>query len=371
VRVLAYSDSLEFSGAERAFTLVVEGLSERRGFDVAAAVPPGQLADELRPWCSAIHPLPRVRPRAGLSAFDPRLRRTARAAARASGAHVILANLPSAQAGTSGLVCGLPSVAFLHIAHSLADAGFVLGAVRDRLAARGLRRATRIIVPAPSVQSYLWRHWGVPADRVTWAPPPHRALARLTRTEARSQLGVSDQGRLVGIVGRVSAKQKGHDVLLRALSQLGDGDAGVELVVGGAGRDTDALRAFARELGVGDRVTFLGPLERPAELYCAVDALVIPSRFEGLPLVALEALALGVPGIASAVDGLADLWPSEWLVPAGDPRALALALTAMLGEDPAALRARAEAHWAEVEPVFGRGTVERFADALTLTLERA
>src|SRR5580658_10396177 len=170
MRVLAYADSLEFSGAERAFTLLVKGLGERAGFDLAAVAPAGRLADELAACCSAVHPLPRVPVRAGLSACDPRLWRGARAAARASGADVVLVNLPSAQAGTSGLAGAIPSVAFLHIASSLADAGFRLGAVRDRLAAPRVRSATRIVVPAPSVRRLLWERWGVPAERVAWAP---------------------------------------------------------------------------------------------------------------------------------------------------------------------------------------------------------
>jgi glycosyltransferase involved in cell wall biosynthesis len=363
MRVLAYADSLELSGAERAFALLVRGLSERVDLEVAAAVPSGGLADELASYCALVYRLPRVPLHAGLAAFDPRLRRGVRAAARAARADVVLANLPSAQSGTSGLASGLPSVAFLHIAHSLADAGFRLGPLRDRVAAPRLRRATRIVVPAPSVQRYLWERWGVPAERVAWAPAPSAEPRPMPRAEARAALGIGDERRLLGIVARVSLKQKGHDVLLRALPAVG-GD--VQLLVAGAGPDTGHLHALAGELGVAGRVTFLGAVPRPEVIYCAVDALVIPSRFEGLPLVALEALALGVPGIASAVDGLADLWPKEWLVPPGDPAALAGAIDALLGADPEALRRRAQAHWREVEPVFGRGTVERVADELAL-----
>ena len=366
MRVLAYADSLEFSGAERAFTLLVKGLGERAGFDLAAVAPAGRLADELGACCSAVHPLPRVPVRAGLSACDPRLRRGARAAARAAGAAVVLVNLPSAQAGTSGLAGGIPSVAFLHIASSLADAGFRLGAVRDRLAAPRVRNATRIVVPAPSVRRHLWERWHVPAARVAWAPPPFTELGTMPRAQARALLGVGDERRLLGVIGRLNIKHKGQDVLLRALAELCRDGVETDLVIAGTGRDGELLSALAGELGVGARVHFLGALARPEALYCAVDALVIPSRFEGLPLVALEALALGVPGIASAVDGLADVWPEEWLVPAGDAAGLAGALAALARSDPGALRARAREHWAEVAPVFGGGTVERFAQELEL-----
>ena len=363
MRVLAYADSVEFSGAELAFTLVVGALAARPEFELAAAAPAGALADELRRVCATVHELPHAPVRAGLSAFDPRLRRGAVAAARASGADVALVNLPSAEAGTSGLAAGVPTVAFLHIAASLADAGFRLGAVRDRVAGPRLRRATRVVVPAPTVRRHLWERWGIPADRVAWAPPPFRALQPADRAEARAAVGVGEDRRLVGIVGRVSVKQKGHDVLLRALTELGPE---VALVVAGAGRDTDRVLTLAAELGLRDRVVWLGAVRRPELVYCAVDALAIPSRFEGLPLVALEALALGVPGVASAVDGLTDVWPVEWRVPAGDPHALARGLAAVLDGDPAIARERARAHWAEVEPTFGRGSGERVARELAL-----
>ena len=366
MRVLAYADSLEFSGAERAFTLLVQGLAARGDFELSACAPPGRLADELRARGLTVHSLPEVPVRAGLTAFDPRLRARARAAAGSSHAELALVNLPSAEAGTAGLTLGLPSVASLHIANSLADAGFRLGAVRDRLAAPRVRSATRIVVPAPSVRRHLWQSWGVPAERVSWAPEAFVAPEAVPRASARERLGLPEDRRVVGIVGRLSVKQKGHDVLLGALARM---DPSVVLAVAGAGHDEDRVRSLARELGLASRVTLLGPLARPEQLYGAVDALAIPSRFEGLPLVALEALSLGVPGIASAVDGLEDLWPAAWLVPPGDAASLAAALSGILAGDPAALRARARSHWAEVEPLFGRGTVEHFAHEMMAARE--
>jgi glycosyltransferase involved in cell wall biosynthesis len=66
----------------------------------------------------------------------------------------------------------------------------------------------------------------------------------------------------------------------------------------------------------------------------AIDALAIPSRFEGLPVIALEALAAGVPGIAADIDGIRDVWPAEWLCPPGDPGHLADGLGRLLNAGP-------------------------------------
>lgn len=73
-----------------------------------------------------------------------------------------------------------------------------------------------------------------------------------------------------------------------------------------------------------------------ADFLSAIDLVVIPSRFEGLPLIALEALTLGVPGVASSVDGLCDVWPPEWRVGAGDSSQLSAALERLLDTESAA-----------------------------------
>jgi glycosyltransferase involved in cell wall biosynthesis len=366
MRVLAYADSLEFSGAENAFMLLVRGLSAYDGIEVELAAPRGRLVDELSGDPVAVHALPAVPLRAGLSAKDPRLLMRARKFARDGSFDVVLANLPSAESGTVGLVAGPPAVGFLHIPHSLSQANFRLGWCRDQIARPRLKRAARIVVPAPSIQRHVTERWGIAPDLVSWAPEPFRPLEPVARERARAMLGLAEDVLAVGIAGRVSFKQKGHDVLLDAISRLNRAGVKVSLVVAGDGAGSERLRVQAGELGLADRVHLAGYLSNPAVLYCAVDALAIPSRFEGCPLVALEALQLSIPGVASRVDGLGDVWPPEWLVEPGDASALARALNSTLRADREQLRSRVAAHWQKIEPTFGRGTVQRFACVLEL-----
>jgi glycosyltransferase involved in cell wall biosynthesis len=133
-------------------------------------------------------------------------------------------------------------------------------------------------------------------------------------------------------VGRL-APQKGFDVLLDA---LGLAAGGTRLVVAGDGPDREALVARATHLGLGACVEFLGdvPRERVKRLLCGATAVVMPSRFEGNPLIALEAMQAGAPLVASDIPGL----PEELrdgvtgvLVRPEDPRALANALDRILG----------------------------------------
>jgi glycosyltransferase involved in cell wall biosynthesis len=141
--------------------------------------------------------------------------------------------------------------------------------------------------------------------------------------------------------------KKGHRFLLDALPLLGRDDVTLDLVGGGELRPE--LEAQAARLGLTGRVRFLGPLakEGVAELMRRADLLVLPSLHENLPVVLAEAMASGLPAVATRVGGVADLLDHEGagtLVSPGDPEALAEAIRGRLDAprpDPAELAARA------------------------------
>jgi glycosyltransferase involved in cell wall biosynthesis len=91
---------------------------------------------------------------------------------------------------------------------------------------------------------------------------------------------------------------------------------------------------LADSAGIGEVTYFPGAVTYPDVAFSALDAIAIPSRFEGLPLVALEALSSRLPGVASRVDGLAAVWPADWLIEVGDSDGLAEKLTEILYLDP-------------------------------------
>lgn len=142
--------------------------------------------------------------------------------------------------------------------------------------------------------------------------------------------------------------QKGFDELIEALALLRKVDLDLLLAGDGAGRA--ALVALAAARGVADRVHFLGRTERSTTLALLRGAAVVacPSRFEGLPLVCIEALAAGRPLVASAVNGIPEVvrdGQTGLLVPPDDPAALARALGHLLAvpADAARLAARGRA----------------------------
>ncbi|MCF1594507.1 glycosyltransferase [Streptomyces muensis] len=151
-------------------------------------------------------------------------------------------------------------------------------------------------------------------------------------------------GPLVVCVGRL-CRQKGQDVLLAAWPEVARQVPGARLVLVGDGPDADGLRA-----GAPGSVEFAGAVADTARWYRAADVVVLPSRWEGMALAPLEAMACGRPVVVTDVDGAGESLPPgrppNCLVPPEDPGALARALTALLLDEPlrAALGARARAH---------------------------
>jgi glycosyltransferase involved in cell wall biosynthesis len=163
--------------------------------------------------------------------------------------------------------------------------------------------------------------------------------APVPRAEARRALGLRPLDPLLGAVGRLSP-EKGHAHLLRALPAILRALPGAGLVLAGEGGQRRALEEEAGRLGVADRVEFLGQRRDVARVLAALDLFVQPSLYEGFGLSLLEAMAAGLPVVASRVGGIPEIvddGESGVLVPPGDPDALAAASIAIL-LDPATAR---------------------------------
>ncbi len=176
-------------------------------------------------------------------------------------------------------------------------------------------------------------------DGIELAPPRAPELRRL-----------HDPLRLC-LIGGV-APRKGQDLAVETLGSLARAGVAAELSV--VGREIDApfagkLRERARALGVADRLRFTGELPSVAGELARADVLVVPSRAERTPLAIMEAMAEGIPVVATDVGGVAELVldrETGWLIPPGDPAALTGALTDIAAEPDRALEiaARARAH---------------------------
>lgn len=175
-------------------------------------------------------------------------------------------------------------------------------------------------------------------DCTRFVPPDARA-----RDTARALFALRPDDVVVGALGALVAR-KGQRVLLDALAlarrrqdeaaQTADRGGRLRCLIAGDGPLAAELAGLARELGCQDDVRLLGRLAEPRELLWASDLFAMPSLNEGLGVAALEAMACGLPVVASAVGGLCEVVEegvSGLLVAPGDPAELASALTALAG----------------------------------------
>lgn len=166
------------------------------------------------------------------------------------------------------------------------------------------------------------------------------------KLRARRELGLSAGERLILSVGALR-KHKGHSVLLDAAKQiLAEHEAVRFLLVGEDQGEGPALRRQADELGIADQVEFVGARDDVALWMQAADAFVLPSLQEGLPNALLEAMASGLPCVATQLPGCLEILEDGkhgLLVPPEQPEALASATSTLLDQPDLSMQLRASA----------------------------
>jgi glycosyltransferase involved in cell wall biosynthesis len=179
----------------------------------------------------------------------------------------------------------------------------------------------------------------IPGDRVRLMPlslPPNFELS----APVGGRVNGSFDKPLILTVARLDASEryKGVDTVIRALPSVAASMPSVEYVIVGEGSDRARLQRLVSELKLEKRVHFLGRLDdqRLSRLYRDCDIFAMPSRKEGFGLVFLEAMAAGKPVVAAWAGGTPEVvgdHETGFLVPYGDVRALAQALTTLVNDD--------------------------------------
>jgi glycosyltransferase involved in cell wall biosynthesis len=262
--------------------------------------------------------------------------------------------------------CGLPVVTTVH--------GFTGGQWRNRfyqyLQWRAFRQFDAVVAVSRPLCDRLVRA-GVPRSRIHTVPNAWRRSGPvLDRAAARRTLGIPRHDFVVGWVGRLS-HEKGPDVLLDALPRLN----GLPLTVSisGDGVEQRPLQVRAGALGIADRIRWHGVVPDAEQVFPAFDVLVLSSRTEGTPVVLFEAMAAGIPIVATAVGGVPDVVSPEEAVLVGseNPAALAAGVREVY-EFPAAAAQRARAARLRLEREFGVGPwLERYVDIYRLVTRGA
>ena len=190
-------------------------------------------------------------------------------------------------------------------------------------------------------------HNGVPLDPAVGAAP------RAVDAGARAAVGLTAREFVILSVGRLTP-QKGHDQLIRAVGMIAERHPEIRVLLAGDGPDRDQLEELAERLGIAAQVRLLGRVDAPRRLHAASDLFAFPSRYEGTPLAMLEAMAGGLPVLATrfrGVDEVIEDGREGLLVDLGDAAGMADAIETLIAD-----RSRLESM-----AVRSRSTVERFS----------
>ncbi len=212
----------------------------------------------------------------------------------------------------------------------------LLGRLIRRASRKLYPRAAHVIAVSEGVKDVLVSDYHLDDRRVTVIPNPVN-LESLS-SQARSEPGVSLPPQFLLHVGRLNLAAKAQDVLLAAFAIVRKRVPELALVLAGEGPDREKIEGLIRKYGLETAVRLVGWQSNVAALMTRAQAFVLPSRYEGWPMVLVEAMACGCPVVAAdcSTGPREILGDSEFglLVPAEDPEALANAILRLI-ENPA------------------------------------
>jgi glycosyltransferase involved in cell wall biosynthesis len=217
--------------------------------------------------------------------------------------------------------------------------------------------AERIVVPSKSVAEAAWDWSGVPEGKIEIIPnaidvadfgsaavyvgsaladasSQHEAVVENASAKAdptNEERAGTPAPPSIGFIGRLDPIKRIPD-LLKAMTML---DSGIHLHVFGEGAERSSIEQMIRDFRLTDRVTLHGAVSEPRDALHRIDLLVLPSQAEGFGLVLIEAMAAGIPVVATNVPGIRDVvinGKTGLLVPVAAPEELASAITALVAD---------------------------------------
>jgi len=349
---------LDVGGAERSLVALATGLDRRRWTPAVVCLgPEAKLAAPLRAAGVRVRCLAagRRRPDAVVRGLAGALRKVGPALVQAFLFHAnVAARLAAPLAGGPWVVGGLRVAERRKRWHLTLDGLTIRLSAGSVCVSAGVERFAREVGRLPAERLTVIPN-GVDVDRIDRAAPL-----------PRSAIGVPEAAHLALFVGRLDA-QKGVSILLDAAGRVAEARPDWNLAVVGDGPDrADLGRRADADSRLAGRVHWLGRRGDVPGLLKAADLLVLPSLWEGMPNVVLEAMAAGRAVVATAVEGSEDLvlpGRTGWLVPPGEPGSLAEALLSAAA-DPGRLRAYGAAGRERVAAEFTPARVVEAYDRL-------
>jgi glycosyltransferase involved in cell wall biosynthesis len=203
---------------------------------------------------------------------------------------------------------------------------------------------------------------GVPNDRISVVYNGLVLPPKMEQAEARRRLQIPQDAIVVGTVSRVTPL-KGVDDAIRAVAILAHQEPRLLYIVVGEGDALHSCMALARDLGIADRIRFEGYRKNVPAYLAAMDCFVFPTHREAMGIALVEAMAAGLPCVASDVDGIPEVLPpgTGLLTPARNPASLAAGVRRVLDSTELA-EALGSAARKRAQEVFSADAMERSTD---------
>ncbi len=353
ITVLHVIDTGGPGGAETVFLNTASGLDPARFRSIAVVGSDGWLAARLRE--RGVEPLPIPAKGSFNLAYLRALVRTV----KERRVDVIAAHLygSAIYASLAGLICRVPVVSILH-GQSDVNPKARLASVKAAIVRHG---SSRIVFVSRNLQEDLAAALRPPAQKCEVVPNGvDLSIFRPGRDESvRTQLGLLPGTQVVGAIGNIR-KPKAYDVLLRAARLAVDRIPHLHFVIAGEGSGPlqEKLLALRQELGLEHKVSFLGLRPDVATVLRNLDVFALSSRTEGFSIACIEAMACGIPVVATRSGGPQQILDESCgvLVPTDDPAALAAGIC-RLALEPTVAAALSQAALARVREHFSLGTM--------------
>ncbi|MBA5237967.1 glycosyltransferase family 4 protein [Pectobacterium aroidearum] len=202
-------------------------------------------------------------------------------------------------------------ISYIPMCHTFKHMGFKLGELRDVVSALTYRMCMNYItISKPNEVLLKKRNASAKVSIVNNFIEP---IPEIIPADNHSSKKIN-----LAIIGRVEIKQKGHDILINALKYIDDEIVKrIHLIIIGDGPDMNMVKDLIDSAHLSDKVSFTGWVDKWYKIDEQIDYVVIPSRFEGVPLTMLEALSLDIPCICVNRDGMSDYISEELLYDVG------------------------------------------------------
>jgi glycosyltransferase involved in cell wall biosynthesis len=334
--VLFYCDSAQFGGHEAMTIKAIGHLCQQGGLTVTIAFYPGNVL--FKAQLESIQRSTRNLSLVSLKSSSKSLQalrsliswrkvRRIKLLMRRVSPDVVVVSQGRIEGSSMGLLAakraGYRTISYLPVAHPVAVSGKPFAVwIREVINGYFYRLPDKIVTISQSARRMLGERGATPNVVVVPNAVEARPIQESDRQDFRKTHSLTADQYVVATIGRIQFRDKGQDFALRAIARFRHELRDYQFIFVGQGPDENRLKAIILDYDLSDHVKLIPWTTNPAKVYAGIDMLLIPSRFEGVPLVMLEAMLYKLPIIASDRDGMAEFLPREWLFPYGDGAAL-------------------------------------------------